>query len=92
MFKKTIYLEAFYQAFKNFKEEMARRARLMQDETSEEGQRYVAEMIQRQNIEFMVCTELFQKILFHPIYPLSINLQWNICPKHLFRSRCSIFA
>lgn len=32
---------------------MRRRSRLMQDETSEEGQRYIAEQIERQNIEFM---------------------------------------
>jgi hypothetical protein len=49
-----VILEAFRASWRHFKEEMARRARVMQDETSEEGQRYVAEMIARQNIEFMV--------------------------------------
>lgn len=49
-----IISDAFYAAFLNFKDETARRARVMQDENSEEGQRYIAELIQRQNIEYMV--------------------------------------
>jgi DNA damage-inducible protein 1 len=32
---------------------LERKERLMMDETSEEGQRYVAELIERQNIDFM---------------------------------------
>ena len=54
---KVNFTEAFHAAFLKYKEETARRARVMQDETSEEGQRYIQELIQRQNIEYMVGLE-----------------------------------
>lgn len=57
---------------------MRRRSRLMQDETSEEGQRYIAEQIERQNIEFM--QEFAMEHMpeaFIPVHMLYIRMKIN---------------
>ena len=44
--------EAFLVAFRAHKDNIERRAQLASDPHSEEGQRYIAEMILRENIDF----------------------------------------
>lgn len=55
--------------------------RLAMDETSEEGQRYVAELIERQNIDFMheFAMEHMPEA-FVPVHMLYIRMKINNCP------------
>lgn len=46
------FLDAFLEAFNQHRQQQERKIRLMHDETSEEGQRYIAELIARENIDF----------------------------------------
>uniref|UniRef100_A0A0N5C8T1 UBA domain-containing protein n=1 Tax=Strongyloides papillosus TaxID=174720 RepID=A0A0N5C8T1_STREA len=58
--------ESFFNAFKKDFEVERRKQELMQDEFSEEGQRYIAERIQRQNIEenFRMAQEYIPETFF----------------------------
>uniref|UniRef100_A0A0K0DZB9 UBA domain-containing protein n=1 Tax=Strongyloides stercoralis TaxID=6248 RepID=A0A0K0DZB9_STRER len=58
--------ESFFAAFKKDVEVERRKQQLMQDEFSEEGQRYIAEQIQRQNIEenFRMAQEYIPETFF----------------------------
>uniref|UniRef100_A0A1I8BLQ9 Asp_protease domain-containing protein n=1 Tax=Meloidogyne hapla TaxID=6305 RepID=A0A1I8BLQ9_MELHA len=73
--------EAFVTAFYQSKKELARKERLMMDETSEEGQRYVAELIERQNIDFMHNFAMeHMPEAFIPVHMLYIRMKINNCP------------
>ena len=53
----------------------------MMDETSEEGQRYVAELIERQNIDFMHNFAMeHMPEAFIPVHMLFIRMKINNCP------------
>nr|CAD2172201.1 unnamed protein product [Meloidogyne enterolobii] len=73
--------EAFVNAFFQAKKDLARKERLMMDETSEEGQRYVAELIERQNIDFMHNFAMeHMPEAFIPVHMLFIRMKINNCP------------
>lgn len=65
-FNKDKSFESFFAAFKKDIEAERRKQLLMQDEFSEEGQRYIAEQIRRQNIEenFRMAQEYIPETFF----------------------------
>uniref|UniRef100_A0A915E3D7 Aspartic peptidase DDI1-type domain-containing protein n=1 Tax=Ditylenchus dipsaci TaxID=166011 RepID=A0A915E3D7_9BILA len=77
--------EAFHQAYMLHKTDQERKVRLMHDENSEEGQRFIAEQIERANIDF---THQFamehMPEAFVPVHMLYIRMKINNHPVMAF--------